>query len=266
MKVGITVCLVGAALLMSACQEELGSDDASVSSSPTTVASASVPTSAFDDDGDGSDVSGDPVLDGLAEQCRANDFAACDELWGATDYGSALEQLGGSCNGRLPTESPQPYGDCLVQFGDPGLVTPDGAPDDSNEILAMDCLDGSSAACDELWFATLQGSEDERIAASCGGRTDELAVSREYAPFGNCVCREDVFPDAESLRVIGIADDDPDGGLVLRDGPSTDFDEIDVIFADSVVSTSGESENGWFEVCWDSLVGWASGAFLEPVR
>ena len=44
----------------------------------------------------------DPALDALAQSCYAGDMAACDELYGSADAGSAYQVYGDTCAGRQP--------------------------------------------------------------------------------------------------------------------------------------------------------------------
>jgi hypothetical protein len=47
-----------------------------------------------------------------------------------------------------------------------------GEPQDFSELID-ECEGGDNAACDQLYFQTPVGSEEERIGATCGGRSDE---------------------------------------------------------------------------------------------
>jgi hypothetical protein len=66
--------------------------------------------------------------------------------------------------------------DYLLDFGDnsggDGGDTSGGGDVDIEGLIA-ECEGGSNAACDELWFNTPVGSDEERIGATCGGRSDE---------------------------------------------------------------------------------------------
>jgi hypothetical protein len=44
----------------------------------------------------------DPALDALAQSCYAGDMAACDELYGSAELGSAYQAYGDTCAGRQP--------------------------------------------------------------------------------------------------------------------------------------------------------------------
>lgn len=59
----------------------------------------------------------------LAESCRGDDFAACDELWRVTEVGSELERLAASCNGNAEVSGEAaPFGDCVARYAN-GQVT-----------------------------------------------------------------------------------------------------------------------------------------------
>ncbi len=44
----------------------------------------------------------DPDLDALAQSCYVGDMAACDELYGSAESGSAYQAYGDTCAGRQP--------------------------------------------------------------------------------------------------------------------------------------------------------------------
>ena len=113
----------------------------------------------------------------LADQCRDEDFAACDQLYFQTPSGSELEAVALSCGGRA--EGEEYPGTCDATFGD-GLGTEVDPDPDSPELnaLAEDCRGGDMAACDSLYRQTPLGSELEALAMDCGGRADGLEEYR----------------------------------------------------------------------------------------
>jgi hypothetical protein len=118
----------------------------------------------------------DADLDGLAEECHDGYLMSCDDLFDLSPSGSAYEQYGMTCGGRVkafdvagcteleqePTSPPSapPVGD------DPGL---DG--------YAQRCHDGLLSACDDLYNLSPPMSDYERYGMSCGGRVDVLTVA-----------------------------------------------------------------------------------------
>ncbi|MGY1741614.1 MULTISPECIES: hypothetical protein [unclassified Blastococcus] len=115
----------------------------------------------------------------LAEDCAAEDWDACDDLYWATDVGSLWEDYGSSCGGR----NTETYGGCvdLYEGGGPGsaspgpAVPPTGLGDDPSGAfapLAEACYAGDYAACDELWVQTPVDSAWEEYGGTCAGRLD----------------------------------------------------------------------------------------------
>jgi hypothetical protein len=120
----------------------------------------------------------------LAEDCAAEDWSACDELWGITPVDSDWEQYGGTCGGRVSYQAAS----CVDRFeggGDSGGSTgsaptatsapvPPGNlgddPDGTFAPLAQDCFNGDYQACDQLWITTPVGSDWEQYAGTCAGR------------------------------------------------------------------------------------------------
>ena len=63
----------------------------------------------------------DPTLDGLARDCAAEDFSACDRLWLQSARGSGYEDYGATCGGRAtpdPSESAVFHERCTERFPD----------------------------------------------------------------------------------------------------------------------------------------------------
>jgi hypothetical protein len=88
---------------------------------------------------------------------------------------------------------------CAEGFITDGEGPVDGG--DSLELLRSACLEGDWPACDDLWNAAPAGSEDERIAATCGNR---VALTGDGQPFGDCISR---FTES-STRPTGPTNDE----------------------------------------------------------
>jgi len=130
------------------------------------------------------DAGSDPALDGLAEDCFAGTFAACDQLFLEAPAGGAYAEYGASCGGRLEVGID---GDCddAAQFASqPGTTAAaDLAEFGSDPVfdeLALACEAGDLEACDALYLQTPVGSEMEAFGSTCGARGET-----EYA--GNCI-------------------------------------------------------------------------------
>ena len=128
----------------------------------------------------------DPDPDGdflpLAEQCAAEEWAACDDLFYATPVGSDWEEYGSTCGGRNDRQG----GSCEQLYAGggsttpaPGSVPPATVPptglgsDPALDAQAQQCYDGDMAACDDLFFAADADSAYERYADTCAGRQPE---------------------------------------------------------------------------------------------
>jgi hypothetical protein len=123
----------------------------------------------------------DAALDGLAGQCHDGAMQACDDLSGRSQSGSAYEQYGMTCGGRVkafdvaactdlggaqPTSRPTSPPSAPPAGGDPGL---DG--------YAQRCHDGLLSACDDLYSLSPPMSGYERYGMTCGGRVAALDVA-----------------------------------------------------------------------------------------
>jgi S1-C subfamily serine protease len=116
----------------------------------------------------------DPELDGLWDACEAGDLAACDELYLVGPYGSDYETFGSTCGER---RSPM-YGTCGWEIEDP-WADPDvvgGEPELS--WLRTACESGDLGACDDLYWFSPFGSDDEAFGSTCGNRREPTS--------GNC--------------------------------------------------------------------------------
>ena len=154
------------------------------------------------------DLGDDPALDQLADDCYRGDMQACDDLYWDSAIGSAYEDYGNTCGGRVPEgvfncvelDDPVPgTGDVPVDTGavpvdtddvpvdtddvpvDTGGVPVDGVPaptveptglgtDPRLDALAQGCYDGSMVACDDLYDASESGSAYQEYGDTCAGR------------------------------------------------------------------------------------------------
>lgn len=68
-------------------------------------------------------------------------------------------------------------------------------------------------------------------------------------------------------RVVGIAADDPDGGLVLRSGPGRSFGRLSVVAAGAVVQVARfSSDTRWAQLRDESgPIGWVRASYLQAV-
>lgn len=115
------------------------------------------------DAGDSSiDVSGDDYSIDLTEvraDCAAGDLEACDTLFFQSEVGSDDEDFGATCGG---TTDGSTAGTC-------SYVPPS---DDELAGYREGCASGDMAACDDLYYGSPIGSDDEQFAITCGGTTD----------------------------------------------------------------------------------------------
>ncbi len=130
------------------------------------------------------DAGTDPDADLLADECFAGTFESCDTLFLESAEGSAYQQYGGSCGGRLEVVI---NGDCAAaaQFASqPGTTSAEDiaefGEDPTFDELALACEAGDLEACDELYLTTPVGSGYESFGSTCGARD-----TVEYE--GNCI-------------------------------------------------------------------------------
>ena len=141
-------------LLLAAC----GNSDGGVLSTDQTVggAGATVSTAGTDEPNPAdSRVSEAVMLEDLRSRCATGDFAMCDILYQASEFGSESESFAESCGG-LSTSG---EGGCMDEFG---------VPYDPAD-LRSDCGIGDMAACDLLYIYSPFGSLDEAFGNECGG-------------------------------------------------------------------------------------------------
>ena len=95
--------------------------------------------------------------------CEVGDMGACDELYWLSPGGSDDEEFGATCGGK--TDGTEP-GSCSYDSYDEVY---------NEEELAYyrsACETGDMGACDELYWYSPSGSDDEEFGATCGGTTD----------------------------------------------------------------------------------------------
>lgn len=101
----------------------------------------------------------DEDLAQFRSDCEAGDLESCDALFFQSEVGSDDEDFGATCGG---TTDGSTAGAC-------SYVPP------TDEDLAQyrtDCAAGDMDACDDLYYNSDIGSDDEDFGATCGGTTD----------------------------------------------------------------------------------------------
>jgi hypothetical protein len=120
----------------------------------------------------------DTRFDLLASDCYLAIFDACDTLYRETPVGSAYEEYGGTCGGRLEVRIDGDCADAGNFASNPGAYPASGITDFGTDALfdelALACEEGDLEACDELYAQTPVGSGYEEFGATCGARTTEL--------------------------------------------------------------------------------------------
>ena len=103
----------------------------------------------------------DEALDFLFDECDEGDLTACDDLYYESPEGSDYEAFGSTCGGR----EDDLYGECESELEEEEDVDLDA--------LHEECAAGDMDACDELYFESPVGSDEEEFGSTCGGRQDE---------------------------------------------------------------------------------------------
>ena len=113
-----------------------------------------IPASGSSDDESGDYVEIDRELfDEQYGLCASGDMVACDDLYFNAPFGSYEEAFGKSCGETVESE-----------FG--------GSCASLDIDYRSDCAAGDMEACDQLFFFSEVGSEDENFGATCGGTAD----------------------------------------------------------------------------------------------
>ncbi len=110
------------------------------------------PSTSEDDSGDYVEVDQE-ILDEQFGLCADGDMQACDDLYFNAPIGSDEEAFGKSCGDTSESEL---GGNCASLSID----------------YRSDCAAGDMEACDQLFFFSEVGSEDENFGATCGGTAD----------------------------------------------------------------------------------------------
>ena len=137
----------------------------------------------------------DPTMDRLQDDCASGDLSACDELYATSPFDSAYEAYGATCGERsewragtcAEQPAPEPEQQEVEPAPEPQPVEPEPAPEPDVSPVAADAVDvsgtsvdglrsacaaGDDTSCDSLYVESPAGSDDERFAATCGGRAD----------------------------------------------------------------------------------------------
>lgn len=98
-------------------------------------------------------------FDELRQSCANGDMESCDVLFFQSEVGSDDEDFGATCGG---TTDGSTAGSCSY------------VPPTTEEIAEYraGCEAGDMDACDDLYYASDIGSDDEEFGATCGGTTD----------------------------------------------------------------------------------------------
>ncbi len=110
----------------------------------------------------------DPTLDQMWDECESGDYGYCD-LLSFTALGSEYQVFGATCGDRGPIQDDF----CLATHGNGPAI----------DSWREQCRAGDTAGCDLLFQFSEPGSEDERLAKTCGGRTEESEF------IGSCIIR-----------------------------------------------------------------------------
>ena len=105
-----------------------------------------------DDDTLASDVD-QAFLNEKYAECADGDLQACDDLYLAAPFGSDEEEFGRTCGNTSDSE----YGGNCINF---------------DVDYRENCAAGDMEACDQLFYFSEVGSDDENFGATCGGTSD----------------------------------------------------------------------------------------------
>jgi len=154
--------------------------------------------------------------------CEAGDMEACDNLYLASPSGSDFEELGATCGG---TTDDRPSGGCEFSAGM------------STELAEYreGCTAGDMEACDNLYFASPSGSDDEEFGATCGGTTDDR-------PSGGCEFSAGMSTELAEYREGCTAGDMEACDNLYFASPSGSDDEE---FGATCGGTTDGAEPGW---------------------
>jgi hypothetical protein len=114
----------------------------------------------------------DPTLDALYDGCVAGSLADCDMLFLGSDFGSEYENMAVTCGGL--TEKIDVTATCMIALQDFSEA----------DDLAAQCEGGFYIACDAYFTVTVVGSEEEALAASCGGIREPNVTTLCWIAYG----------------------------------------------------------------------------------
>lgn len=97
----------------------------------------------------------DEKIEEYRAACDDGDMEACDDLYWMSYSGDENEEFGATCGGRTDGED---GGNC--------------AYDEQIATSTAGCESGDMQACDELYYYSYSGTDEEEFGATCGGRTD----------------------------------------------------------------------------------------------
>lgn len=114
----------------------------------------------------------DPTLDTLYDGCADGSLADCDMLFLVADFGSEYEKMALTCGELI--EEIDITATCMSALQDFSEA----------EDLATQCENGFYIACDAYFLVTVVGSEEEALAASCGGIREPDATTPCWLIYG----------------------------------------------------------------------------------
>ena len=133
----------------------------------------------------------------LLPECEGGDMEACDDLYWAAQVGSRAEDVADTCGGEYPGGG---YGGHCAE-GD----SPDTSSDSSLSMLVLGCVGGDMDQCDDLYWASDVGSDEETVAKTCGGLYSEADRA------GNCATTSGTSTDTDaSIDELYVACDGGD--------------------------------------------------------
>lgn len=114
----------------------------------------------------------DPTLDELHDGCAAGSLADCDMLLLVADSGSEYGNLAVTCGGLVEEiDSTSTCMDALQNFSE-------------KDDLARQCEGGFFIACDAYRLLAVVGSEEQALAATCGGIRDPSDTTPCWISYG----------------------------------------------------------------------------------
>ena len=136
----------------------------------------------------------DPTLDALYDGCSAGSLADCDMLFLVADFGSEYENMAVTCGGL--TEEIDVTATCMA------------ALQDFSEAgdLGAQCEGGFYIACDAYFVVTVVGSEEEELAASCGGIREPNLTTPCWITYGFGSAPTNTTASEATTTTLGVND------------------------------------------------------------